>query len=437
MLAWNLTAEVYAAIGEHDFSARVEANLPKPNDWVDRAAGDGSVVLLGQRLSDNPLGVPTTEFWNRSIEKVWSVDGTGPGPGDTLTPDLQDVDGTLWPDPETDYVARDERRRGRRRRGRRATTPRTRPSSGSTARSACARTRPASPRTAGRRASPATRRFPPAPRTTASTSPTAASAPRSCASRARRSAPRASGCRASTTVRIGELGRGADKQPAIARETRLGRGLRARSARRDTIALPDPRRAVARRGRDARRSCRRSCRSAGAASGARSVRASRLRALNVRGEPALGYSTARPTARGDEVREAHAEREPRERARCARAPRSSADRRPREPPASGGRRTAAARRGRSRPPAARRRPARPRYCRGFRSKTSFRSVNPATRRKNAGAVVGVVDRAEHRRRGDRLVRRERVEVAQRRPRPARRGGAAPPRPSPARSRRPT
>jgi hypothetical protein len=60
--------------------------------------------MLGQRLSDNPLGVPTTEFWNRSIGKVWSVDGTGPGPGDTLTPDLEEVDGTLYPDPETDYV---------------------------------------------------------------------------------------------------------------------------------------------------------------------------------------------------------------------------------------------------------------------------------------------------------------------------------------------
>ena len=104
VLGWNVTTQVYAAIGEHDFSARVEANIPKPNDWVDRAAGDGSVVMLGQRLSDNPLGVPTTEFWNRSIGKVWSVDGTGPGPGDTLTPDLEDVDGTLYPDPETDYV---------------------------------------------------------------------------------------------------------------------------------------------------------------------------------------------------------------------------------------------------------------------------------------------------------------------------------------------
>ena len=104
LLGWNLTSEVYASIGEHDFSARIEANIPKPNDWVDRAADGGSVVMLGQRMSDSPLGVASTEFWNRSIAKVWSVDGTGPGPGHTLTPDLQDIDGTLWPDPDTDFV---------------------------------------------------------------------------------------------------------------------------------------------------------------------------------------------------------------------------------------------------------------------------------------------------------------------------------------------
>ncbi len=104
LLVWNVTAEVYASIGEHDFSALVERNIPKPNDWIDRAAGGGSVVMLGQHMSDDPLGVPTTEFWNRSIGKVWSVDGSGPGPGHTLTPDLQDVDGTLWPNPESDFV---------------------------------------------------------------------------------------------------------------------------------------------------------------------------------------------------------------------------------------------------------------------------------------------------------------------------------------------
>ena len=157
VLAWNLTAEVYAAIGEHDFSARVEANIPKPNDWIDRAAGGGSVVMLGQRMSDSPLGVASTEFWNRSIQKVWSVDGTGPGPGDTLTPDLQDVDGTLSPDPHTDFVLAsngvqvvgDEVAR----------TPRPPPRScGSTGRSGSARTRPGSRPTDGSSGAPATRR---------------------------------------------------------------------------------------------------------------------------------------------------------------------------------------------------------------------------------------------------------------------------------------
>jgi len=104
ILAWNVTAEVYASIGEHDFSALAERNLPKPNDWVDRAAGGGTVVMLGQHMSDNPLAVPSTEFWNRSIVKVWSVDGSGPGPGHTLTPDLVDAAGTLWPNPGTEFV---------------------------------------------------------------------------------------------------------------------------------------------------------------------------------------------------------------------------------------------------------------------------------------------------------------------------------------------
>ena len=41
ILGWNAVAETYASIGEHDFSPRVETNLPKPNDGstAPRAAG--------------------------------------------------------------------------------------------------------------------------------------------------------------------------------------------------------------------------------------------------------------------------------------------------------------------------------------------------------------------------------------------------------------
>jgi hypothetical protein len=42
------------------------------------------------------------EFWNRSIERVWSIDGSAPAP--TLTPDLAGPDGTLTPDPGVAWV---------------------------------------------------------------------------------------------------------------------------------------------------------------------------------------------------------------------------------------------------------------------------------------------------------------------------------------------
>ena len=45
-----------------------------------------------------------TEFFNPSIRKMWSLDGTAPGPGPILTPDLDDTDGTLTPNPAVEYA---------------------------------------------------------------------------------------------------------------------------------------------------------------------------------------------------------------------------------------------------------------------------------------------------------------------------------------------
>ncbi len=103
LLAWNLTNEIYASIGEHDFSSAVEKNLVSPHDWIDRAVDGDKVTILAQNSADG-RDIWDNEFWNRSITKVWSVDGTAPGPGPTLTPDLKRADGTLWPSPRTRYV---------------------------------------------------------------------------------------------------------------------------------------------------------------------------------------------------------------------------------------------------------------------------------------------------------------------------------------------
>jgi hypothetical protein len=104
VLVWTLTAEVYAASGEHDLSVRTSASVPKPYDWVDRATGGGSVVVIGQEITD-PTSVQVTEFFNPSIRKMWSLDGTAINVGaPVLTPDLEAADGTLTPPPGTDYA---------------------------------------------------------------------------------------------------------------------------------------------------------------------------------------------------------------------------------------------------------------------------------------------------------------------------------------------
>ena len=101
-LAWTGTAEVYAAHGESLFSERLYNSLPTPANWLDRSTQGRSVVFLGQSVRDaNPVSL--LEFWNRSLTKVWSLDGTAPGPGRTTTPNLVKPDGTLT-SPGTGYV---------------------------------------------------------------------------------------------------------------------------------------------------------------------------------------------------------------------------------------------------------------------------------------------------------------------------------------------
>ena len=104
VIAWSLTTQVYAAEGERQFTERVAQNAEKPFDWVDRATGGESVVVIGQQITD-PTGIWLTEFFNRSVRKLWSLDGSAINAGaPVLTPDLGATDGTLTPSPETRYA---------------------------------------------------------------------------------------------------------------------------------------------------------------------------------------------------------------------------------------------------------------------------------------------------------------------------------------------
>jgi hypothetical protein len=103
---WGLAGEVTSARGSEQAARQLAANLPQPFDWVDQATGRRGVTYLGQNVG-NDVGLALTEFWNRSIKHIWTLDGTAPGPGPTLTPDLAKTDGTLRVDPGLEYVLTD------------------------------------------------------------------------------------------------------------------------------------------------------------------------------------------------------------------------------------------------------------------------------------------------------------------------------------------
>ena len=96
VVAWNLTGEISAA-NQAVAPAKFQRSLiPTPPDWIDRATGRTRTIFLGKALSGS-LSFWTLEFWNQSLQDIWSVDASAPPPGPTLTPDFQGSDGTVRP----------------------------------------------------------------------------------------------------------------------------------------------------------------------------------------------------------------------------------------------------------------------------------------------------------------------------------------------------
>jgi len=107
VLAWNLTGQIYIAVGANDSSKAFLAGAPfEPPNLIDKLTGGATVTYLGQQVVD-PNGIHLLEFWNRSIKNIWTLDGTAPGPGPSLSPDLARPNGTLRPPPPTVYALTD------------------------------------------------------------------------------------------------------------------------------------------------------------------------------------------------------------------------------------------------------------------------------------------------------------------------------------------
>lgn len=110
--AWMLAGQITSTRGATVQARQYAAGLPSskvgdPVNWLDLADGGAGVTYLGQKEPNVPLGVWLIEFWNKSLKHVYTIDGSAPGPGPTVTPDLVRADGTLTSDPGLPYVLED------------------------------------------------------------------------------------------------------------------------------------------------------------------------------------------------------------------------------------------------------------------------------------------------------------------------------------------
>jgi hypothetical protein len=100
VVGWNLTGELAASSGTNSIARQASTTLKQPFTWVDDVAQGKPTVYLGQEEVDqNPEWL--LEFWNRSITRVSSLDGTLGGPGFAGGPNFT-RDGVLY---QGSYVA--------------------------------------------------------------------------------------------------------------------------------------------------------------------------------------------------------------------------------------------------------------------------------------------------------------------------------------------
>jgi hypothetical protein len=106
ILAWTLAGQLSAASASNTVAEELAEDIAKPLDWIDRTTRGAPTLYIGQRLTDFN-GLWQMEFWNRSLRHVWSTDGSAPGPGPVVTPDLVDASTGEITEADVRYVVAD------------------------------------------------------------------------------------------------------------------------------------------------------------------------------------------------------------------------------------------------------------------------------------------------------------------------------------------
>ena len=95
IVAWNAAGEVAAAVGTVSISRDEVPTLGRPFSWVDDVTHQKATLYLAQGVGDqDPEWF--LEFWNRSITRVSSTDGTLGGPGPSGAPNTSPTGIVYW-----------------------------------------------------------------------------------------------------------------------------------------------------------------------------------------------------------------------------------------------------------------------------------------------------------------------------------------------------
>jgi hypothetical protein len=113
IVGWNVTGELAAATATKSIARAQATTLGRPFQWVDDATHLKPTLYMGEaEVDQNPEWL--LEFWNRSITRVSSLDGSVLGPGPSGSPNVK-LDGTLYwqndpnaPTPQYVYAVEDQ-----------------------------------------------------------------------------------------------------------------------------------------------------------------------------------------------------------------------------------------------------------------------------------------------------------------------------------------
>jgi hypothetical protein len=95
VVGWNLTGELAAAAGTNSIAREAATTLHRPYSWVDQHTHGKATLYMGEaEIDQNPEWL--LEFWNRSLARISSLDGSVLGPGFSGSPNILRNGALYW-----------------------------------------------------------------------------------------------------------------------------------------------------------------------------------------------------------------------------------------------------------------------------------------------------------------------------------------------------